>query len=197
MKLAPKCYAALQLVLVIALALAAPACQEKTIDDATLTAKVKAKMIADGRVSATRVNVESVEGVVTLKGEVQTPQENTAAEDIAKTVEGVKRVSNEITVNAAVAGSGAPTVDELKDKAKSAADQIATGAKQGASDAGLKLELKGRLAAAGFSNIGTEVHDGEATLTGQVASDKERSAVETIVARENGVKKVVNRLTIK
>ncbi len=197
MKLAPKCYAALQLLLVIALALAAPACQEKTIDDATLTAKVKAKMIADGRVSATRVNVESVEGVVTLKGEVPTPQEKTAAEDIAKTVEGVKRVSNEITVNAAVAGSGAPTVDELKDKAKSAADQIAEGAKQGATDAGLKLELKGRLAAAGFSNIGTEVHDGEVTLTGQVASEKERSAVETIVARENGVKKVVNRLTIK
>jgi hypothetical protein len=53
--------AALQLLVVIALALAASACQEQTIDDATLTAKVKAKMIADGRVSATRVNVESVE----------------------------------------------------------------------------------------------------------------------------------------
>jgi hyperosmotically inducible protein len=197
MKLAPKCYAALQLLIVITFALAAPACQEQTIDDATLTAKVKAKMIADGRVSATRVTVDSVGGVVTLKGEVPTPQEKTAAEDIAKTVEGVKRVSNEITVNAAVAGSGAPTVDELKDKAKSAADQVAEGAKQGASEAALKLALKGRLVAAGFSNIGTEVHDGEVTLTGQVATEKERTAVETIVARENGVKKVVNKLTIK
>jgi hyperosmotically inducible periplasmic protein len=197
MELPMKGYAALQLLLVIALTLAAPACHEQTIDDATLTAKVKAKMIADGRVSATRVNVDSVGGIVTLKGEVPTPQEKSAAEEIAKTVEGVKRVSNEITVNAAVAGSGAPTVDELKDKAKSAADQIAEGAKQGASEAGLKLAVKTRLVAAGFGSIGSEVHDGEVTLTGQVASEKERSAVETIVARENGVKKVINKLTIK
>jgi hypothetical protein len=88
-----------------------------------------------------------------------------------------------------VAGSGAPTVDELKDKAKSAADQIAEGAKQGATDAGLKLELKGRLTAAGFSNIGTEVHGGGGDTHRTVASEKERAgAVETIVARENGVK---------
>lgn len=196
MKLA-KCRTALHLMLLISLALAVPACQQQNIDDATLTAKVKAKMIADGRVSATRVNVDSLGGVVTLKGEVPTPQEKNAAEEIAKTVEGVKRVSNEITVNAAVAGSGAPTVDKLKNKAKSTAGQIAEGAREAASEAVLKTAVKGRLVAAGFGNVGSEVNDGVVTLTGEVASDKERNAVETIVARENGVKKVVNKLTIK
>src|SRR5262249_11790498 len=139
-----------QLLVVIAIAFGAAACQEQTVDDASLTAKVKAKMIADGRVSATRVSVNSVGGVVTLKGEVPTAQEKSAAEEIAKTVEGVKRVSNEITVNVAVAGSGAPTVDELKDKAKTAAGQIAEDAKQSASEAVLKAAIKGRLVAAGF-----------------------------------------------
>jgi len=196
MKLAKKWYAALQLVLLISLILSA-ACQEQTIDDASLTAKVKAKMIADGRVSATRVNVDTAGGVVTLKGEVPTSQEKSAAEEVAKSVEGVKRVSNEITVNAAVAGSGAPTADELKDRAKATAGQIAQSAKEGASEAVLKTAVKGRLVAAGFGDVGTEVNAGEVILTGQVANQKEKSAVETIVARVDGVTKVTNKLTVK
>lgn len=66
------------------------------VDDATITAKVKAKHAEDDRVSAMGVEVETVKGVVTLTGEAKSQAEIQRAEVLAKQVEGVKSVSNMI-----------------------------------------------------------------------------------------------------
>lgn len=66
------------------------------VDDATITAKVKAKHAEDDRVSAMGVEVDTVKGVVTLTGEAKTQAEIQRAEVLAKQVEGVKSVSNMI-----------------------------------------------------------------------------------------------------
>lgn len=68
----------------------------QAIDDATVTTKVKAALLADETVKGLNINVDTKDGVVTLKGNTDTTQK-TRAEEIAKTVEGVKSVENQLT----------------------------------------------------------------------------------------------------
>jgi len=173
------------------------ACAETRVDDAMLTAKVKTQMAADGRVSPTRVNVDTLSGDVTLKGEVPTQEEKDAAEQVARKVEGVRSVNNQIIVNPTAAGSGLPTGNEMKQQAEKAAGKVEQEVKRGASEAFLQGEIKARLIAAGYGNVAVVVEQGMATLSGEVASDKDRIAVEAIVEKIKSVEKVDNQLAVK
>ena len=173
------------------------ACTEKRVDDALLTARIKTRMTADGRISPTRVNVDTLNGDVTLKGEVPTQEEKSAAEEVAHKVEGVKSVSNQITVNPAVTGSGVPSGNEVKQQAEKAVSELGEEVKKGAGKAFLLGEIKTRLAAAGYSNIEVGVDQGVVTLKGEEPSDKDRIAVEAIVQKIEGVVKVNNQVIVK
>lgn len=67
-------------------------------DDAMLTGKVEAALVADKRTSAMRVDIESHDGEVQLSGYAKSQAEKTAAVDVAKGVEGVRVVKNAIDV---------------------------------------------------------------------------------------------------
>ena len=70
-----------------------------TTSNATLTGKVKSALASDaGAKTMTNINVDSNNGVVTLKGRVDTADAKKKAGDIAKKVEGVKSVKNELKV---------------------------------------------------------------------------------------------------
>lgn len=72
------------------------------IDDATLTAKVKAALLEDPSVSGLAVNVDTFKGVVQLNGFVDTAQQKSRAEHVARTIPGVTAVQNKLTVKTAV-----------------------------------------------------------------------------------------------
>jgi osmotically-inducible protein OsmY len=172
------------------------ACEQR-VDDALLTANVKTEMTADGRVSPTRVNVDTLNSVVTLKGEVPTQQEKDAAEQVARRVAGVKSVNNQIVVNPAAAGTGVPSGNEIKEGVKEAASGVTQEVRKETSEAVLQGKVKARLIAAGFTNVAVEVIQGEVTLKGEVASEKDRTAVEAIVEKVEGVGKINNQLMVK
>ena len=67
----------------------------ETISDASILAKVKAKLIADG-ITGTDVDVSN--GAVVLKGQVEDAKEKSKAEELAKNTDGVKGVTNQLTV---------------------------------------------------------------------------------------------------
>lgn len=67
------------------------------INDASITAKIKAKILAD---SITGTTVDTTNGVVTLTGSVGNDEEKARAEKHAKETEGVKSVRNELVVRA-------------------------------------------------------------------------------------------------
>jgi hyperosmotically inducible protein len=69
-----------------------------TVDDSAITAKVKAALAGDSRVRAHQVNVETREGVVQLSGFVDSSEAKSTAEELARSVENVKSVDNEIDV---------------------------------------------------------------------------------------------------
>lgn len=173
------------------------ACTEKRVDDAVLTATIKTRMTADGRISPTRVNVDTLNGDVTLKGEVPTQEEKDAAEEVARKVEGVTNVSNQITVNPSAAGSGVPSGNEMKQQAEKAASEFGQEVKKEASKAFLLGEIKARLTAAGYSDISVGVEQGVVTLKGETPNDKDRIAVEAIVEKIEGVVKVDNQVGVK
>lgn len=66
--------------------------------DEWITMKIQSKYFLDADVKGRQINVDTVEGVVTLKGAVTTDAEKTLAETIAKDTEGVSRVVNQLTV---------------------------------------------------------------------------------------------------
>jgi len=173
------------------------ACSERQLDDAMLTARIKARMTADGRISPSRVDVDTLNSDVTLSGETPTQEEKDAAEEVARKVEGVRSVSNRIIVNPAAAGTGIPSGEEIKRQAEKAVSAVGQGVKKEAENAFLLGEVKTRLAAAGFSGVAVSVDRGVVTLKGESSNEKDRIAVEAIAEKVKGVEKVDNQMTVK
>ena len=72
----------------------------QSVDDATITAKVKSQLLADPQVAGLNVNVTTFQGQVQLSGYVESPDQRSKAEQLAKSITGVKSVSNDLIVKA-------------------------------------------------------------------------------------------------
>lgn len=68
------------------------------VDDAGITAKVKAKLAADGDINPFNIDVDTNEGVVTLQGRVAKDEARIKAEQLARDTDGVRRVINLVKV---------------------------------------------------------------------------------------------------
>jgi osmotically-inducible protein OsmY len=68
------------------------------LDDAAITAKVKAAFVNDPTLKATEINVETFKGDVQLSGFVAQPQDAQRAAEVARGVKGVTSVKNDIRV---------------------------------------------------------------------------------------------------
>lgn len=66
--------------------------------DAATTSEIKAKLLADDIVPSRKIKVETTNGVVQLSGTVENEAQSERAESIAKAIEGVKSVKNDLTV---------------------------------------------------------------------------------------------------
>ena len=70
------------------------------VDDATITSRVKARMAKDPQVSAMRINVDTLNGVVQLSGFATSEAERAEAGRLVREVPDVKDVRNNIVVRA-------------------------------------------------------------------------------------------------
>lgn len=68
------------------------------VDDATITTQVKARMLDNPAVAGTSISVETLNGTVMLSGFAKNATERDVAEKIARDVNGVKAVRNEIVI---------------------------------------------------------------------------------------------------
>lgn len=74
---------------------------EKTaeaVDDAAITTKVKAAILAEPGLKTLEISVETVNGVVTLSGSVDTQANSEQAKTLANAVSGVRGVDNKLVV---------------------------------------------------------------------------------------------------
>jgi len=72
----------------------------QSIDDAAITTALKGKYVIDDELKAHDINVDTVGGVVTLTGAAPSAAAVDRATTVAKTVDGVKDVKNQLTVKA-------------------------------------------------------------------------------------------------
>ena len=69
-----------------------------TIDDATITGRVKTAMLNDPQVAGLKIDVDTFKGVVTLSGRVKSPTERDQAIAIARRTTGVVEVKDALQV---------------------------------------------------------------------------------------------------
>jgi hyperosmotically inducible protein len=164
--------------LIAAPAIAAGTADEKTpIQDSWVTAKTKIALFADARVKGRQINVETQKGLVMIRGKVDSDEAKKAAEEIAKMVDGVKSVKNELQV---VAPSKREAVEE-KD------DAITARVKNN-----LKKESKLKNA-----DIDVKTNAGVVSLTGEVPDILTSAHASWTAWKVHGVKSVKNDLTLK
>lgn len=68
------------------------------VDDTAITTSVKARFVENKQVDASSIRVETLNGIVMLSGFAKSATERTTAESIARAVNGVKAVKNEIAI---------------------------------------------------------------------------------------------------
>jgi osmotically-inducible protein OsmY len=68
------------------------------VDDATITSRVKVSIIKEPTLKVLQINVETMEGVVQLSGFVDNEQSKDRAVDIARHVNGVKSVADNMMI---------------------------------------------------------------------------------------------------
>jgi osmotically-inducible protein OsmY len=146
------------------------------VSDSWLTLKTKLALLGDERVSSNDVSVKTVKGVITLHGKVASAEEQKAAEEIARTIEGQKQVVNQLTV--------VPTAErKMVDRQD---DQIVTDVEKALTkDARLKK-----------TDIDVRAEKGIVTLTGQAPSLETSVRASETARRVSGVRAVRNELAI-
>lgn len=143
------------------------------VSDSWITAKTKIALFADSRAPGTSVNVETTKGMVSLRGKVATDAEKKAAEEIARGIEGVQAVRNELQV---VPGS-AKKVVEAKD------DEITT-------------QVKGRFKAdPKLKSLDVRTDNGVVTLQGKLPSIMDSARASQKAREVPGVRSVRNDTT--
>ena len=90
---------------VLALLLSIVGCMSMTgqtagqyVNDSTITASVKAKLVADKVANFTRIDVDTTNRVVALNGVVESPEQKARAEQLAMEVSGVRQVDNQLQI---------------------------------------------------------------------------------------------------
>jgi osmotically-inducible protein OsmY len=94
-------FTAFLLVLTLLAPLLVAACGKsvgETIDDATITTRVKTSLLNDPEVGGLRIDVDTFKGVVTLSGRVKSKEEEAKAIALARKIGGVSDVKSTLQV---------------------------------------------------------------------------------------------------
>jgi osmotically-inducible protein OsmY len=89
------------LVMALAIGVGAVACGKtvgETIDDATITTRVKSSLLNEPATGGLRIDVDTFKGVVTLSGRVKSQSEERRAVEIARNTPGVQSVKSALQV---------------------------------------------------------------------------------------------------
>lgn len=197
-----KLFRSLVLTTVVALG-ASAAAQDRpamtAVKDAWITTQVQAKYFGDSVVKGRNIDVDTRNGVVTLTGEVSSAAERQRAIAKAKEVDGVSRVEDRLTVSARKADD---KLDKAKDKADAKADK--TGDKldrldNEISDAWITTKVQSKYyldSDVKGLQMDVTTNGGVVTLTGKVGSAAERQKALSLAKSTDGVKQVIDKLTV-
>jgi hyperosmotically inducible protein len=143
------------------------------ISDSWVTAKTKIALYGDDRIKGGQVSVETVNGVVSLRGKVDSDNAKAAAASVAQAVEHVKSVRNDLQV---VPPEDRKVIDM--------------------SDKDITRQVEGRLSKdAQLKKVDVRTDGGAVILTGAVSSIGQSAHASELARGVPGVRMVKNELT--
>lgn len=145
------------------------------VDDVTLAADIKTKLLKDSGVKGRNVDVDVVNGVVYLTGMVDSGKEANRAAEIAGQASGAKRVKNDLQI-------GSRTLGEVTD------DEI------------LGSKIKGKLIGepgVRSLNIDVDVYRKVVYLVGIADNSEQKRKVLVLAKSVEGVKRVVDNIQVE
>jgi hyperosmotically inducible protein len=178
-----------------------------TMNDAWITTQIHAKFFLDPDIKGRDINVDTTGGVVTLTGEVHSASEHSQALAKVRTTQGVARVIDRL----AVTPGDRPVTAEIRDRAVAALpkqkEQVKAQAKTAAARVGKEISdtwITTQVQAMYFLDrdvkgmqVGVTTSGGVVTLSGTVDSQATRQKALADARSVEGVKQVVDKLTVK
>ena len=157
------------------------------VGDATITAKVKSRLLWNDATDGLDINVDTDRGRVTLKGVADSKESKALAGRLAATTDGVRGVDNQLSVGGPDKTSARTAEVNAKTK------QVAHTTEDAVSDAWITTKVKTSLL---YSknvdglDIEVDTKNGVVTLSGTVESNAERDLAVELARQVRGVKKV-------
>ncbi len=146
----------------------------QTAEDATITATVKSKLLWSEHTDGLDINVDTMSGVVTLRGKVPSAEGKDLAGRYAANTSGVRKVNNDLSVVSDAKRSGATSEQPMTDTWVTAKVKSSLTLSRPLMD----------------DDIDVKTTNGVVTLSGQVESTQEKSLAIEIADSIRGAKKV-------
>jgi osmotically-inducible protein OsmY len=156
--------------------------------DAWITGKIESAYVLNGHLNPFAINTDVMNGVVHLHGTVASDIDRDLAGAIAEGVEGVTDVKNDLEIDEAKTTAAR---DERPDDER----DFGTWVDDATTTAVVKSKLLGNTNTEGLK-IDVDTNDDVVTLSGRVASDKEKQLAEEIAKNAGDVESVRNNLTV-
>jgi osmotically-inducible protein OsmY len=176
------------------------------VNDAWITTQIYAKFFVDSDIKARNIDVQTVSGVVTLRGTVQNGAERQQAVTKAKSTDGVKQVIDKLTLPQAEKPP-APGDSSEKSRSSTNAEQVKAHARSAADRVGKEISdtwITTKVQAIYFLDkdvkgmqIDVTTKGGVVTLRGTVPTDATRQKAVADARSIEGVTQVVDQLTVK
>lgn len=162
-----------------------------TVNDATITAKVKSNLLWNRSTDGLDIDVDTDDGVVTLTGAVETAAQRDMAVQLARNTSGVREVVDRLAVD--------PDAPDVTDAIAETVGDAAEKTGQVFNDAWITSKVKTVLAFnknTDGSDIGVSTENGVVTLEGVVPSERQKRYVVNLVGDIVSVKSVNDRLEV-
>jgi hyperosmotically inducible protein len=148
-------------------------------EDTVITGRVGRRLTADPEVKRYQIDVDTLDGVVTLRGKVETDTVKASAEDIARNTDGVVRVVNELVVED-------QTGEERREENNADLNIKTAVGRQLTGDDDVRRV-----------NVDVDVTEGVVTLSGVVHNAAEAAEAERLARAVEGVVDVKNELKVE
>jgi hyperosmotically inducible protein len=155
---------------------------KESTQDATTTSRVRTALLLSKRVSPFDIKVETIQGEVTLTGQVPSDETRTVAGAIAQDTAGVKQVHNDLGINPTAERN--PETERLGERVADLEQKTVI------NDALSKnAELQDK-------HIDVQVKNGIVTMGGSLESSAQKYSAEQIAWQASGVQGVINNISI-
>ena len=166
--------------------------------DPWITAKVQARYFVDDEVKARDIDVTTQDGVVVLRGTVGSEAERRQAIALARNIDGVRDVTDQLRVDGTASGDRSPaSAAERSSPPAAGVQRDRAGIERPDSWITMKIQAKYFLDAdVKGRQIDVDTRSGVVTLKGTVSNDQQKQEAEQIARETEGVKRVVNQLVV-